>query len=96
MAGHDGYVAATGTQFQLTDEFALTLHEVSDPVQQADFFCYSLVFRGAADRPIQQGTYTLAHSEIGDIDLFLVPIGPADDTLQYEAVFSHHLDQSCP
>lgn len=96
MAGHDDYVAATGTQFQLTNDFALILHGVSDPVQQADFLSYSLVFRGAADRPLQQGTYTLAHSEIGGIDLFLVPIGPADDALQYEAVFSHHLDQSCP
>jgi hypothetical protein len=71
----------------------LTLHEVGEAVEQGPFVGYSLVFRGAADRPLGQGTYTLTHPETGEVEVFLVPIGPADDgTHQYEAIFSHRIE----
>jgi uncharacterized protein DUF6916 len=47
---------------------------------------FSLVFRGQAG--LAQGTYRLEHAELGELDLFLVPIGPEDGSMRYEAAFA--------
>lgn len=52
---------------------------------------FSLVFTCPALPWLQQGTYTLIHAEHPqrpEITLFLVPIGPNEDGMRYEAVFS--------
>lgn len=49
---------------------------------------FSLLFCGPADRPLAQGTHELQHATLGDLALFLVPVGRAGDELQYEAVFA--------
>jgi hypothetical protein len=49
---------------------------------------FSLVFRGPhTEEPIQQ-TYTLDNADLGSLDLFLVPIGPDEKGMKYEAVFT--------
>jgi hypothetical protein len=36
-----------------------------------------------------QGTYSLGHAELGDLELFLVPLGPDGDArMRYEAAFA--------
>ena len=35
-----------------------------------------------------QGTYRLRHPQLGDLDLFAVPIGPGTDGMRYEIVFN--------
>jgi hypothetical protein len=47
---------------------------------------FSLVFRGTPGLP--QGTYRLSHAKLGDLDIFLVPIGSDGDGMQYEAAFA--------
>ena len=47
---------------------------------------FSLVFRGQAGLP--QGTYRLTHPDLGDLDVFLVPIGRDGDETRYEAAFA--------
>jgi hypothetical protein len=49
---------------------------------------FSLVFRGPRAPVLPQGTYPLAHDELEDLELFLVPIGPDAEGMQYEAVFA--------
>jgi hypothetical protein len=49
-------------------------------------FQFSLVFRG--DPGLPQGTYRVSHADMGDFDLFLVPIGPDGDSMQYQAAFA--------
>ena len=49
---------------------------------------FSLVFRSPPGTPLPQRIYRLHHDELGALDLFLVPIGPDDDGMLYEAVFS--------
>lgn len=49
---------------------------------------FSLVFRGPAGVPLPQMMYTFEHDEIGTFALFIVPIGPDDGGLLYEAVFN--------
>jgi hypothetical protein len=49
---------------------------------------FSLVFRGPASAVLQQGTYQVTNAGMGELDLFLVPLGPDGDSMQYEAAFA--------
>lgn len=48
----------------------------------------SLVFSGPLDQPLEQATHSLAHPELGEGDLFVVPVGIGAAERTYEAVFS--------
>jgi len=49
---------------------------------------FSIVFRGAMDCVWSQGIYKIAHQKLEEIQLFLVPIGPDEKGMRYEAVFN--------
>ena len=65
--------------------FEVELVEVTeiprDPGGRAPF---SLVFEGGPNPPLEQAIYRVEHDELGELDIFLVPI--AVD--QYQAVFT--------
>jgi hypothetical protein len=49
---------------------------------------FALVFRGDPETVLPQCLYHLKHDTMGDVSLFLVPIGPDEQGMQYEAVFN--------
>ena len=50
---------------------------------------FSLLFVAGPDAPtLSQRLYRLDHASLGALDLFLVPIGPKNGVMQYEAVFN--------
>ena len=49
---------------------------------------FSLVFRGPVEPALPQGTFRVSHEELGDLELFLVPIGRDDGGVRYEAAFA--------
>ncbi|HET6938233.1 MAG TPA: hypothetical protein VFI19_06500 [Nocardioides sp.] len=49
---------------------------------------FSLVFRGPLERVLPQAIYGLDHDALGHLDLFLVPIGPAEGAMRYHAAFA--------
>jgi Domain of unknown function (DUF6916) len=49
---------------------------------------FSLLFRSAVSGHLRQGTYRLDHADMGTLELFLVPVGPRDGGMCYEAVFN--------
>jgi len=49
---------------------------------------FSLVFRGPAEPALAQGTWEMRHADLGELALFLVPIGPDGDGMRYEAAFA--------
>ena len=50
---------------------------------------FSLLFLGPpSPRYLLQGTYRLEHEGLGTLDLFVVPLGPQEGRMQYEAVFT--------
>src|SRR5262245_51924381 len=70
---------------------ALELIEATDlssgsqpPGRRAPF---SIVFRGPPAPCLPQQIHHLEHDAIGAFDLFVVPIGPDAQGMQYEAVF---------
>ncbi len=58
----------------------------SGAVAQRDAF--SIVFRSPAEPVLPQKIYTLEHAKLGRFELFLVPIGPDESGMRYEAVFN--------
>ena len=60
------------------------LVEVSELTARA----LSIVFLGPQEPVVAQGTYEVSHLEMGPLSLFLVPIGPNDNGMRYEAVFA--------
>jgi hypothetical protein len=49
---------------------------------------FSVVFLGPLEPVLPQRIYPFEHETLGAFDLFIVPIGPAESRMQYEAVFS--------
>lgn len=76
-------------------ELALTVHEVTgtgreggagpDGVPREQF---SVVFRGPREPVLAQGVRDLRHAALGELALFLVPIGADADGVSYEAAFA--------
>jgi len=55
---------------------------------------FSVFFKGPGKPFLLQRTYSLSNQEMGQIDLFLVPIGPDGDGFRYEAVFNYFKEKS--
>ena len=53
--------------------------------------CFSLLFKGALEKPLPQNTYTFKHSRMGTFALFIVPVGKDSKAMQYEAVINRLL-----
>jgi hypothetical protein len=61
----------------------------SDPSNESSKNPFSVVFLHPGDAPYPQGIYRIQCESIGEMDLFLVPIGPGKDGgMQYEAIFT--------
>lgn len=89
----EDFSGRVGEKFRLTTTAGDTVEiELLDaagsnapPLQRQPF---SLVFRLPAEVPPIQAIYHLEHDEMGAMDLFLVPLGPGKEGLQWEAVFT--------
>jgi len=50
---------------------------------------FSLIFRSNSRSHLPQAIYAVGHPKLGDLELFLVPIGPdAEGRMRYQAVFN--------
>ena len=87
--GSRDFAAHLHTTFKIETplELELEMAEVVDRSnQQVEQF--SVIFSGPVSPWLQQGTYSLQHTKMGEVSLFLVPLGPRDGRMLYEAVFS--------
>ena len=57
------------------------------PHARTDHPAFSLVFHGLGAYHEQQ-IFALEHAELGKLDLFLVPVGPIEGGIAYEAVIN--------
>ena len=49
---------------------------------------FSLEFAGDVDLVLPQATYLVHHEQLGELELFLVPLGPESGAMRYEAAFA--------
>lgn len=90
------FLPSVGSTFnvQLDDggEFPITLFEATPlkggnyPGQTREPF--QLKFRGEESILLHQLTHRLRHESLGELDIFLVPIGPENGNFLYQAVFN--------
>jgi hypothetical protein len=76
----------------------LELVEVKDYVPQSNepggMERFSLFFYGPKEIMLKQGTFTLEHPAMGEVVLFMVPIGLDQRGFRYEVVFNYFKDES--
>ncbi|HEY0545748.1 MAG TPA: hypothetical protein VGC91_10255 [Pyrinomonadaceae bacterium] len=86
------------TQFRIFFEpdisFELELVNISEGVSTPEQEQFSLIFRGPLETPFRQGMQRLEHERMGELRLFLVPIGREPDGMVYEAAFNRFIKQS--
>ena len=66
----------------------LELAEVSELKERPHQVSFALVFLTPNSLAVEQGLYDLQHERLGDMQIFLVPIGVVDERLKLEAVFN--------
>ena len=75
-------------------EFMLAEIEVQDAPRGQERF--SLILKGSESRFLPQGTYMLEHEQLGELPLFMVPIGKEQDTILYQIVFHRFVEEEKP
>jgi hypothetical protein len=86
---YENYFGVQGSEFRLADsDIQLKLVEVTEKKADGMQEMFSLLFCGAKDKFLEQGTYDLEHETLGSVTLFLVPIGQDENGYRYEAAFN--------
>lgn len=86
-----------GTKFRVRAEtprpIELELDEVKDynaqAGEQARMERFSVYFYGPGDIMLRQGTFTLEHPAMGELMLFVVPVGRDERGTRYEVVYNY-------
>jgi hypothetical protein len=85
------FIPYLNSQFQVgtgAEPITLELTEVSELRSSRHNEAFSLVFRGRNDQYLPQAMYRFQHSQLGEFDLFIVPIGQDPQGFYYEALFN--------
>lgn len=69
-------------------ELAIRLVEVSDRTSSARQEVFALLFHGPGEKFLDQGIHKLKHSHLGEMEIFLVPVGRDEHGFHYEAIFN--------
>ena len=89
---HAAFAENLNTIFQvyLDDENTLNIEliEVSELLLSPRQERFAIVFRGPNETLLGQGNRRLAHDQLGEFELFVVPISKDDQGTNYEAVFN--------
>lgn len=99
--GADSFSRHLNTKFTVkgesTEPVELELVEVAvrkiEPNEQAGMERFSIFFYGPASSFLAQQTYDFAHPEMGEMQIFLVPIGIDERGYRYEAIFNRFKDR---
>lgn len=93
---HPGSMANhVGTTFEVVSEqfvgLSLVLKDIVTHETGDNLETFSLFFNGPIEFFLPQGIRKLKHISLGELDLFLVPVGNDKEGYQYEAVFNRTL-----
>lgn len=94
LPGKQSFLTTVGSDYHMPFDNGTTLVLTLDKlVERCDLDGqglenYSLFFSGPVDFPLSQGTYSMGHEQLGQLYLFLVPIGREQQRMFYQAVIS--------
>ena len=89
------FLELLNTRFRIHPESAdpLDLELVGvTPLSSARQVQFSILFQGPSNVFLPQSIYPVAHDQLGEFNLFLVPVGKNQSGFQYEAVFNRMLE----
>jgi hypothetical protein len=90
----EDFLPHLNSQFRV-DGTDCTLVEVSTAQQMvspsAEFTSFSLLFAGPSGFVAESRSYSLEHAKMGEMSLFLSPVGLVKDRVYLEAVLSHRV-----
>lgn len=70
----------------------MTLVEVSPETRihngAVDYTAFTILFDAPQGSPVAEGIYHIRHPKLGEMDLFLAPVGKTVTKLRYEAAFT--------
>ena len=84
LARHVG----TTVRLRAPEGAELTIAGVTPSQIAGEWETFSVELCGSPDNPLRQSTYELAHDELGEMAIFLVPISRDASRARYEAVFT--------
>ena len=64
--------------------------------EQAGMERFSVFFDGPGNTRLPQSVYSLTHEQMGQFDIFLVPISGDEKGFRYEAVFNYFKSEPLP
>lgn len=84
-----------GSIFEVVDfppsPFELMMTKVVEHAKSEHQEAFSVFFLGPADRFMPQGTRKIKNEQLGELEVFLVPVGKTDNGFEYEAAFNYML-----
>jgi hypothetical protein len=66
----------------------LELIEVVEQTNQPQIEQFCLIFRGPRDPWFEQKIRTIEHDALGNMDLFIAPLGPDEQGMRYQVIFN--------
>lgn len=92
LTTHDAFRRQLNSSFRVhyapEHSCALVLVQVSDLTSSAHGETFSILLRGPLTPQLPQSLYKFDHVEMGELDLFIVPVERDQNGLYYEAVFN--------
>ena len=86
---HEEFSKHVNARFQVQDtDLKLELIEISELKLYPEQEEFAIVFRGPTNAFLGQGICILSHEQMGQFELFIVPIRQDQDGFYYEAVFN--------
>jgi hypothetical protein len=95
---HKDFAPCLNDKFHVMGEhqgrFSLELIQISEETSTPKQQVFSMLFRGPADKFIPQRIHKLKHHRLGEMDIFLVPVGHDKEGHYYQAVFNRLIQQA--
>lgn len=89
---HEAFSKHAGEKFEVELEpeksIELELVEISELKQSATQEQFTVVFLGPNEIFLGQGIRQMKHEELGELEIFIVPIAQEQNGYRYEAVFN--------
>ena len=89
---HEAFTQQANTKFQVQTDpntpVELELTEISEIKLYPEQEQFAVVFRGPSNMFLSQGIHYFTHEQMGQFEIFLVPIRQDEQGFYYEAVFN--------
>ena len=95
LPGLTSFMEHVGSTFDVMDvppsPFVLRMTRVIEHSKTEHNEAFSVFFLGPLERFMPQGTRRLNHAQLGELEIFLVPVAKTNDGFEYEAAFNYIL-----